>query len=56
MFDFLLGGNTSDPARTLDTLARLEFLVDADEVLDRQPQELRDVVDVAKVFYPRVRR
>src|SRR3954449_3676275 len=50
----VLGLGAADPVGALDGLARLELLVDGEEVLDLQPVELRQVVDVAHVLEPRV--
>jgi hypothetical protein len=44
------------PLGTLDGLARLQVLVDLEEVLDLQPVELRHVAHVAQVLQPRVGR
>jgi hypothetical protein len=42
--------------RALDALARLQLLVDREEVLDLQPVELREMSDVLQVLLPRVVR
>ena len=55
-FDLELGLGAADPVGALDRLPGLELLVDGEEVLDLQPVELRQVVDVAHVLEPRVGR
>src|SRR5262249_30340007 len=44
------------PGRALDALSRLQILVDLEEVLDLQPVELRQMVDVTQVFLARILR
>jgi tetratricopeptide (TPR) repeat protein len=51
-----LGAGAVRPVRALDGLARLQVLVDLEEVLDLQPVEFGDVVDVLQVLLPRVVR
>ena len=45
--DLGLGGGAVGPARASHALARFQFLVDQEEVLDFEPVELGQVVDVA---------
>src|SRR5690606_26883595 len=54
--DLGLGVRAAHPVGPLDRLARLQVLVDLEEVLDLQAVELRHVVDVAQVLHARVRR
>src|SRR6266498_2889274 len=54
--DFGLGGGAADPGRALDAFARLKGLVDLEKVLDLEPVELRQVVDIAQVLLARVVR
>src|SRR5579862_8257939 len=54
--DLGLGGRAVRPAGALDRLARLQVLVDLEEVLDLQSVELGNVVDVTQVLPPRVLR
>jgi hypothetical protein len=49
--DLRLGAGPALPGGALDRLARLEVLVDLEEVLDLQAVELRHVVDVADVVH-----
>src|SRR6266699_3489008 len=44
------GGGAVGPGRALDALARFQFLVDQEEVLDLQPVEFGQIVEVAQVF------
>ncbi|SIN25220.1 type VII secretion integral membrane protein EccD [Micromonospora cremea] len=48
--DLGLGLGTADPGRALHRLAGLQVLVHLEEVLDLQPVELAQVVDVAQVL------
>src|SRR5450631_535746 len=52
--DDLLGLFTATPVGPLDRLARLEILVSLKEVLDLQPVEGADVLEVLDVGYPGV--
>ena len=56
LLDLRLGGRAADPGRALDRLPGFEVFVDLEEVLDFQPVELGDVMDVAQVLVPRVLR
>ena len=47
LVDLLLGLRSANPRGTFDALARLEVLVDLEEVLDLQAIEFRDMVDIA---------
>jgi serine-type D-Ala-D-Ala carboxypeptidase/endopeptidase (penicillin-binding protein 4) len=49
--DLFLRLSAANPGGTLDALAGLEFLVDREEVLDFQPIEFGDMVDVAQMFH-----
>ena len=50
------GGGAVGPGRALDALARLELLIDEKEVLDLEPVEFGQVMQVAQVFLTRVVR
>src|SRR5579859_2530291 len=50
--DLGFGGTAVRPRLGLHRLARLDRLVDLEEVLDLQPLELRHVVDVPQVLRP----
>src|SRR3984957_2263900 len=52
--DLGLGGDAVGPRRVPHALPRLEFLVDGEEVVDLQPVELRNVLELAQVLLPRV--
>jgi len=49
-----LGGGAVGPGGAFDALARLQLLVDQEEVLDLQPVEPRQVVQVLQVLLARV--
>ena len=53
-FHLVFGGGAAGPGRALDALARFQFLVDQEEVLDLQPVEFGQVVEFAQVFLARV--
>src|SRR5580700_1428808 len=50
------GSGTVGPGLALDALARLELLVDQEKVLDLQPVEPGQVMEVTQVFLTRVAR
>src|SRR5687767_8825918 len=54
--DLALGLVPPHPGGALDGLSGLQVLVDGEEVLDLEPLELREVVDVAQVLLTRVVR
>src|SRR4051812_31604118 len=54
--DLLLGRDPPGPAATLHPLARLDLLVDGEEVPDLLPLELGEVDEVAQVLLPRIVR
>ena len=47
--DLFLGVHSTDPGRAFDGLAGLQVLVDLEEVLDFQPVELREVIDITEM-------
>jgi hypothetical protein len=49
-FDLGLGGGPVGPGRAFDALARFQFLVDQEEVLDLQPFEVGQVVEVVHLM------
>src|SRR5580693_4574972 len=53
-FHLGLGGGAVGPGRVPDALARLQLLVDGEEVMDLQPVELGHVLELARVVLPRV--
>jgi len=55
-FHLGFGVGAAGPGRVADALARLEFLVDKKEVLDLEPVELGQVMQVAQVLLSRWRR